>query len=178
MGSTYVLPGIGITNGNLKNYIAISNQSGSGKNVRIWRVYIQNAQTAGITGGNTIANIGRFVGSYSGGTTLTPISMNSSNPAFPSQIVCATGATGITLTNLFFRICLFTDEFAVGDATSDMLTVIPGLSLFLDLGYYNSNLQPFIISEGEGFVIQHAGTAVANNNTAGSFNFLIEFDLI
>lgn len=180
MGATYILTNTGNANASAKNFIAIYNGYGSGKQIRIWRVWIQNVQTSSITGGNTIVNLGRFYGAYTGGTAIisSAVSMDSTNVALPSQIVAASAPTGITLADLIRRICLFTDEFAVSNSTSDVLSVIPGLCCYLELGYFNNNLQPFVLAEGQGFVIQHAGSGIPNNNAVGTFDFTIEFDVI
>ena len=178
MGSTYFLPATGVANASGKNLIAIYNGNGSGKTVRIWRVFVSNAQTSAITGGTTIAIVGRFYTAYSGGTGLTPVSMDSANPSFPSQIVSATGPTGITITDVVRQLSFFTDEFVVSDTASDILNVIPGLSVYLDFGYLDENLEPFMLAEGEGFAIQHTGAAYANNSTVGTFDIYVEFDLV
>jgi len=178
MGSTYFLPATGVANANGKNLIAIYNGNGSGKTVRIWRVFVSNAQTNTITGGVAIARAGRFYTAYSGGTGLTPVSMDPTNPSFPSQIVSATGPTGITITDIVRQLAFFMDEFSVADASSDILNVIPGLSVYLDFGYLDENLEPFMLAEGEGFAIQHAGAAYPNNYTLGTFDIYVEFDLV
>ena len=180
MGATYILHQSAIANAANKNYISIYNGVGSGKTIRIWRLWVSNAQTGVVTGGIAVADFGGFTGAYTGGTEIisSAVSMDSNNAAIPAAIVASTNSTGITIDRLIRRIALITDEFGVSDATSDMLNVVPGLSEYLNAGCQEADVQPFILAEGEGFTFKHINTAIANNNAAGSFDITLEFDLI
>ena len=180
MGATYILHQSAIANAAGKNFISIYNGSGSAKTVRIWRLWVSNAQTGTVSGGIAVANLGGFSGAYTGGTAIisSAVSMDSTNTEIPAAIVASTGSTAITIDRLLRRIALITDEFGVSNATSDMLNVGPVLSEYLNVGYQEADIQPFILAEGQGFTFQHINTAVANNNTVGSFDITLEFDLI
>lgn len=181
MGATYTLHQSAIANSVGKNFISIYNGAGSGKTVRIWRLRVSNAQGSGtVNGGTCVADLGGFSGAYTGGTAIiaSSISMDSTNAAIPAQIVASTNSTGITVNRLLRRVLFLTDEFVVADATSDMLNVGPVLSLYLDVGYQEADVQPFTLAEGEGFTFRHIGTAIANNNAVGSFDITLEFDLV
>lgn len=180
MGATYILHQSAIANAAGKNYISIYNGAGSGKTIRIWRLWVSNAQTGTVTGGVSVADIGGFSGAYTGGTAIisSAVSMDSTNAAIPAAIVASTGSTAITINRLLRRVAFLTDEFVVSDATSDMLNVGPVLSEYLNVGCQETDVQPFILAEGEGFTFKHINTAIANNNAVGSFDITLEFDII
>lgn len=180
MGATYILHQSAIANSAGKNYISVYNGAGSAKTVRIWRLWVSNAQTSSVTGGVSVAALGGFSGAYTGGTAIisSAVSMDSTNAEIPAAIVASTGSTAITINRLLRRVAFLTDEFGASDATSDMLNVGPVLSEYLNVGYQETDVQPFILAEGEGFTFQHINTAIANNNAVGSFDITLEFDII
>lgn len=180
MGSTYILHQSALTNTTSKNFISIYNPASSGKTVRVWRTWISNAQVSAITGGITILDIGGFSITYTAGTSITSsfVAMDSASTITSSGIIAETGATNITVTRLIRRISMATDEIAVSDATFDALNNIPGLSTYIDLGYNETDIQPFYLRETEGFTIQQAGSFISTATNTGTFDFTVEFDII
>ena len=174
MAATYIVIGTGIANAANKNIIAVQNGTGSGVTMKIRRARLWSSQTGAVTGGTQLFEIGTYSGAYSGGTSLTTaiVSMDSNNSALPGTVVAATNCTA-TISDIYRRTVMFTDEFAVSDATSDMLSLIPEFNIVWDSGYGEPNIQPLTIAEGNGFIIHTAATG--GWNTAGTFSALVEF---
>lgn len=174
MAATYIVIGTAIANAANKNIIAVQNGTGSGVTMKIRRANLWTGQTGAVSGGVQLLEIGTYSGAYSGGTALTTaiVSMDSNNSALPGQIVAATNCTA-TISSIYRQVVMFTDEVAVSDATSDMLSLIPPLNTIWDSGYNDSAVQPLTIDAGSGFIIHTATTG--GWNTAGTFNVLVEF---
>lgn len=170
MAYTYTVGQVGITFASGKNMLSIYNGSGSGRIVKVYRIWALNNQTVAITGVLTTFEIRRTT-SQSGGTALTPVKHDTSNPDVPPQIVCATGAT-VTLTDLFRRILWSNDEPAVGTGTMDELECFPTISCIWDSGYADANVQPITLREGEGLTVYHSGST-----TVGNVDMFMEFTI-
>lgn len=179
MGATYTYFNPTVANATNKNLSIVQNATGSGKTVYIRRVWFSNNRTATVTGGVALIILGCYTGTYAAGTDQTAllISMDSTNAALPAQITANTNSTAgsITIDREFRRIPVFTDEFAVSDASSDMLNVVPGFSLYWDSGYTEPDVQPIVVREGEGFVVK---AGVAPYNLVGDFNIMIEIEVV
>lgn len=178
MGATYTLFTAAVANAAAKNLLTIHNATGSAKVVYLRRLYVANAQTGTVSGGMGLMMLGRFTGTYTGGTVLTTslITMDTTNAALPAQITATTNSTGITIADLFRRITICTDEYAVSDATGDVLTLIPKFSTIWDSGYTDSNVQPITLRENEGITLQTPAAGIWN--AAGSFNIFAEVEVI
>lgn len=175
MARTYTVEALSVANARGKNLISLQNATGSGGIVRIWKAIISNYGTGAVTGGNTRVLIGRKTGTLTGGTSLTTSirSMDTTDAALSANITCTTNSTGIVIADLFKAFTIFTDEYAVGDATGDMLFIVPEYSKVWNSGY-DVNVQPIVIRENEVFTIQ---TDIAPWNAVGTFKLLLEFSV-
>lgn len=179
--ATYSLLSPSISNANDKNMLAISNSTGSGKVIKVYRVFVWSPTTSSVTGGLAGLLLGVTRDSvYSGGTALPFMPHNScvtagSNNPF-TGINAASGATTITgsIGIELSRAIRFTDEFAAGDFNFDVIPNIHPFQIILDTGYADSNVEPVTIRENQYLLIR---TDSAPSNAAGNFRFHIELDI-
>lgn len=178
---TYSLLSSIVANANDKNLVAINNATGSGKLIKIYRIRSWNSQTGTISGGFTGLKMGRISGVSSGGTALPFMPHSScvsagSNTPF-TGISAVDGATTITATlaTEFRRVFRATEEWAVAEATVEAIQNVHQWQIIWDTGYADSNVEPFIIRENQGFLIRTDSTPA---NAAGGFRFHIELTII
>jgi len=168
MAATYTVAFTAVAFASGKSMGAIVNGSGSGRVVRIYRIWVMNNQTAAVTGVLTSMSIRRITYT-SGGTTATPVKHDTQNESIPAQIICYTGATVSAVSTL--RIFAWSnDEAAVGTGTWDEMETMPPLTCVWDSGYGDTNVQPITLREGEALDIYHIGTS-----TVGNCDIYIEF---
>jgi len=180
MADTYTVIAAGVAlptvSNSTKSMLAIMNGAGSGKTVKIYRVRVLNNQTAAVTGIVSRIELWRLTAA-SGGTTLTPIKMDSAIPAVPAQIVCATGATAtndVAQTAAFLRIAWSSDEPVASGGTIDELQTSPQLYQIWGCGYTDSEIEPITLPENYGFQV------MVQNNAAtgvGIIDIEVEFTL-
>lgn len=159
---------IGPTFANNKSMAAIFNGSGSGRIVRIQRVWMLNNQTAGVTGVLTTMNIRRTT-AQSAGTAVVPVKHDTASATLPAQVLVATGAT-VTLTGVELRRWMWSnDEPAVSSGTSDEFECLVPLNLVWD-ATGDSDIEPLVLREGEGVSIHHPGSTAV-----GICDIFVEF---
>lgn len=161
MAQTYTAGYAGITFAANKSMLSIFNGSGSGRVVRVYRIWVLNNQTAAVTGVLTTFRIER-TSAQSGGTAITPVKHDTTNETLPSQIVVATGAT-ITAAGTLRTFVWSNDEPAVGTGTWDEFETMIPLCCVWDSGYGDSNVQPITLREGEGLSVTHTGSTTVGN---------------
>lgn len=140
--------------------LGIYNGTGSGKVVRVYKIWALNNQTVAVTGVRLQFDI-RKLTTGSGGTPLAPVKHDSSSPSFPAQVVAAQNMS-YTLSDLIRRIPWSNDEPVSFTAnTIDELEVVPSLNVWWESSYTDSNVQPLVLREGQGLgIIQTTSTTV------------------
>lgn len=139
-----------------KNMLAISNHTGSGVVLRIYRLYLINVSTGAVTGAMCTLDVMRFtsVSSFTGGSAISFIKLDT-NSTTPPATVLANAGTTTSLTKsaeVFRRVLWSNDEVAsAGTGVEDITTMIPLCKIF-DTGL-NSNVEPIVLREGEGLVL-------------------------
>ena len=174
MAATYTLSFSALTTyAASKNMLAINNATGSGKVLKIYRVWIGTYQTATVSGGIGLVLFKRYVGgNYTGGTAIPFIPHSScltanSNTPF-TGIGAASGATTITAPGVaaeeIGRIARSTDEMGAGGITMDEIQSIPVMSLSWDAGFSDTNIQPITLRPNECFILatEAVGTYVGS----------------
>lgn len=171
MAQTYTLAAIGATFGNNKSMLGVFNGSGSGRIVRVYRVWVLNNQTSAVTGVLTTWAI-RRTSAQSGGTALTPVKHDTTSENFPAQVAVATGATVTLTSDAPFRTFMWSnDEPAVSSAVSDELEcIVPLMCMWDSTG--DPNLEPIVLREGQGVSIHHTGST-----TVGLVDIFVEVTL-
>lgn len=151
-----------------KSMAAIFNGVGSGRIVRIQRVWMLNNQTAGVTGVLTTCNIRRTT-TQTGGTAVVPVKHDSNSATLAAQIAVATGAT-VTLTGVEMRRWMWSsDEPAASTGTSDEFQCLVPLNCVWD-STGDVDIEPIVLREGEGISVHQPGA-----NAIGLVDIFIEF---
>lgn len=158
MAQTYTAAAIGATFGNNKSMLGIFNGSGSGRVIRVYRVWVLNNQTAGVTGVLTTWTLRRS-SAQSGGTTITPTKHDTTSETAPAQVLVATGATATLTGDVALRAWMWSnDEPAVSSATSDEFETLVPLNCVWD-STGDSNIEPIVLREGQGISVHHSGSS-------------------
>lgn len=158
MAATHTLAGIGVTFANGKHMLSLFNGAGSGRVLRLYRVWILNNQTAAVTGVLTTLNL-RKSSAQSGGTAITPVKHDTASSNLPAQVLAAAGATVTNTADLPFRSLVWSnDEPSVSSGSSDELECMVPLNLIWD-STGDSNIEPITLREGQGVTLHHSGTS-------------------
>ncbi len=174
MAQTYRAKYAAVAVANNRHMATIWNGSGSGRIVRVTRIWITTKQTASVSGVITKFSIYKMTADGSNGTTITPIAYDTSSEAIPAQVTFRYNPTAdITYdTNVLYRsMCFSTDEYAVADATIDGVQTMIPIMVMWDTGYGESDLQFLTLREGEGITIFNTPS------TVGTVNIDIEFTM-
>lgn len=170
MASTFTAAAIGVTFGNGKHMLALFNGAGSGRVLRVKRVYMLNNQTAAVTGVMTTMAM-RRTSAQSGGTSVTPNKHDTANASLPAQVLCAAGATITNTADLELRRWMWSnDEPVTGAATIDEFECVVPMMCVWDSATGDPDLEPIVLREGQGLTIQNQGTTAA-----GICDLFIEF---
>lgn len=170
MAATFRAVQTGITFAATKHMLSLFNGSGSGVILRVYRIWCLNNQTSGVTGVFTTFEVRRST-AQSGGTSVTPIKMDTSSSSLPGTVLCAHGGTVTAAsTDLFTKFGWSNDEPAASAATNDELESIPSLMEVLGAGIGSSDLEPVVLREGYGITVYHPGST-----TVGNMDCVIEF---
>lgn len=163
----------------LKALIGIYNNLGSGKVIKIFKIWALNNQTAAVTGPKATFLAIQRVKELSGGISLNYIKHNSKSPNLPAQILSATNATYTLSTpdSVIRRFFWQTAEPASwGTAGVEDVMTIPALMLVWDTDYNFSTVEPIVLRDDEGLIIKAGGTA--NGSTTPVADFFIEFEVV
>jgi hypothetical protein len=156
--STHTLAVIGATFGNAKHMASLFNGSGSGRVLRVYRVWLLNNQTSTVTGVLTTFSL-RRTSAQSGGTAVTPTKHDTTNASLVAQVLSATGATVTNTADADLRRFMWSnDEPSVSSAVSDELECIVPLNCIWD-STGDDRIQPIVLREGQGVTLQHTGTS-------------------
>lgn len=178
MAETYLMRTT-ITNAINKTMWVLYNGSGSGKIIRVYRVFMYPNSASALTGGMGIYIMDRFTGTPGGGAAVTLIKHNTANAAVPAQVSALDGDTTITGTltsaGIIRAVCRSNDDL---DETAITLEEFQQLSSFgalvYDGGYGDTNVEPIVLRETEGLRMYslNAGTWVAT-----TFDLCIEMTI-
>jgi hypothetical protein len=158
MAQTYTLSAAGVTLAANKVILGAFNGTGSGRILRIYRVWALNNQVTAVAGVvNTIEL--RRITTGSGGVAITPLKHDSTNESFPAQIVVSTNMSA-TQTDLMARAFWSSDEPAAGAITNDELQTMPAMNLIWDVSYNDSNIEPMVCREGFGLALVNITSTV------------------
>lgn len=152
--------------------ISIYNINGSSRVVRVYRIWACNKATGAVATGTIVPLIiDRLnTGTPTGGTAITPVSMDSTNESLATTVDCRTGHTGgaSQVANSTYRqILITTDEPAANTLTPDEFWTIPIMNEIFNAGYKDSNVEPIVLRPQEGIEVRL--------NTAAPTNALFEF---
>lgn len=143
-------PGVRMVVG--KCMLGVFNGTGSGKIIRVYRVFLLNNQTVAVTGLNNIFSLQRF-STGSGGNPVSPVKHDSLlAPSLPAQIVMSSNMSYTTDVTIR-RVVWSSDEPIASDAaTVDEIQTLPSLMNIWDCSYsyINESLEPLVLREGYG----------------------------
>lgn len=170
MAATFTAGGIGVTFGNAKHMLSLFNGSGSGRILRVKRIWVLNNQTAGVTGVLTTWAI-RRTSAQSSGTSVTPTKHDTSSSALVAQVLCATGATVTNTGDVQLRTFVWSnDEPSASTGTSDEFECLVPLNCQWDSATGDTDIEPIVLREGQGVTVQHSGSSAV-----GIADIFIEF---
>lgn len=157
------------------SHLALFNASGSGKILRVYRVWVtQSAQDVAITGSQQLLGLNRITAITASNWTIAPVPYNSGAASVPSQVSAGSKFT-VTTSDLFRRIAWSSDERTIQASTIDEFQNVPGLAYMWDVGYSDANVEPIVCREGQGVSIQNIGYTATAPANAGYLDAFIEF---
>jgi hypothetical protein len=170
MADTWHAQSSGVTYAANKAMIDLFNANTSVTTVRIYRMWLFNNQTAGITGVFNNVRIHRLTVAPTGGTAITPVPHNTANAALDAGTSVGTGRT-VTLGSRFRQLLHSPDEPTLSSLDWDsMLTLVPYAEIW-NSGYGDGNVEPLTCRAG-----QDEGIAVVSvNQTVGVADVELEF---
>lgn len=174
MGQTYIAMATAVawSTGN-KVLISLFNGAGSGRIVRIRRIWVNSNRATTNTGILQQYSMFRLTTDTNTGTptTITPVKVDTNSENLPAAIVTRTNNTVNGTATLIRRFYFSGDEAAAGTLSLDELQTIASLNIIWDVGYGNSNVQPLTLREGQGFSLYQAGLA----SSTGDIDIAVEF---
>lgn len=129
--------------------------NGGTRVLRVARMGLLNNQTAGVTGVATFMELRKYPATltWTGPTSVAPISHDSSNSALSSVTAghsgTPSGSTGAVMRRIFWS----SDEPAISSATSDELECFVPLNVIWDAGYGDATVQKLAIRQNEGLLL-------------------------
>lgn len=169
MAATFTVAVIGATFASNKSMLNLFNGSGSGRVLRVKRIWQLNNQTAGVTGVITTFELRRLSAS-SGGTAQTPVKHDTASASLPAQVTAATGPTVTETADAALRRYMWSnDEPAASSFTNDESECIVPLNVVWD-STGDADIEPIVLREGQGISVKHTGST-----TVGVVDIFIEF---
>lgn len=170
MAATFTAAAIGATFGNAKHMLSLFNGSGSGRVLRVKRVWVLNNQTTAVTGVLTTFAL-RRTSAQSAGTSITPTKHDTASSSLPAQVLCATGATVTNTADVQLRTWAWSnDEPAASTGTNDEFQCLVPLACVWDSATGDADIEPIVLRAGEGITVQHTGSSAV-----GVCDIFIEF---
>lgn len=171
MAQTYTLAAVGATFASNKSMLGLFNGSGSGRIIRIYRIWTLNNQTTGVTGVLTTWSL-RKTSVQSGGTAIVPTKHDTNSENMPAAVACATGPTVTLTSDVELRRWMWSnDEPAVSSGTSDEFECLVPLNCVWD-STGDANIEPIVLRETQGISVHHAGSSAV-----GLCDVFVEFTL-
>lgn len=172
MAQTYTAGFLAVAFGNNKSMASILNGSGSGRIIRIKRIWVLNNQTAGVTGVLTTWALKRS-SAQSAGTAVVPTKHDTASEAIPAQVLVATGATVTQTGDVALRQWMWSnDEPAASSGTSDEFECLVPLNCVWDSATGDTDVEPIVLREGQGLDVRHTGSSAV-----GVADIFVEFTL-
>lgn len=146
--------------GSSRAMLSLWNGSGSGKVLRVYRVWILNHQFSSVSGTYTSKPSLHRITAHSGGSALSTVKMDTNSANLPAQVVCTEGATVTTSGVAFMTFLWNCDETAPGVGAMDDIEAFQDYGLIFD-ATRDADLEPIVIRQSEGLaLINSAATAV------------------
>ncbi len=170
MAQTWTAYYSGVAFAATKNMAAVLNGHAT-EVLKIRRVGLLNAQTAGVTGVLCAVEFRAFFAGSPGltsPTAVTPTSHDSTNAAPTTATYGHAGTiagTPLTLRRIFWS----SDEAAISAATLDELETLVPLNIIWDAGYGDANVQPLTLRQNQMAMVYNVSGA------AGLLDTWIEF---
>ena len=164
---TFSIVATGVALGNNKSMISLANASGSTVVIRVREIWLENTQTAAVTGVVALFELRRFT-SHSAGTTLTAAPYDTVD-TLNGSVTARTGATITGETVLFMKRTWSTDEWGTGTLDEEGYEhAVQSSQIF----WSRKDLEGKAITlrANEGVHIK-----CATNTTAGTFDFTMVF---
>lgn len=161
---TYVALADAVTPAQNKHHITVFNAAGSGKVVKVRKLFPINVQLAAVTGVALRFDMKR-VTAASAGTAITPQAMDSNNTALPAGITVRTNGT-VTEGALMWPQIVSSEEIAAN--TSQLIAST--LNAMLNNIPEGNEIQELTLREGEGFTAKQI-----TSSTVGSYAWLMVF---
>jgi hypothetical protein len=169
MAATYSICAPGVTFASGKSMLAIFNGVGSGVVLRVYRAWMLNNQTTGVTGVITTMAL-RRTSAQSGGTAVNATKHDTTSANLPAQVLIAQGATATdTADPDFMRWMWSNDEPAASTLTNDETECIVPLACVWD-STGDSDIEPIVLREGQGITVQNI-----TSSTVGTFGLSVTF---
>jgi len=147
-----------------KQVISIVNEAGSGVLIAIKKLFIIDTQLSTVTGVALRHNVMKAT-AHSGGTSITPVTCDSTNAALPAQVTVRTAATSVTESSLLFPLTFPNDEVGATQA-------FPTPQLLAGLNWMPEGVevQEMRLREGEGLTVKQI-----TSSSVGQFAWFIVF---
>lgn len=172
MAQTYTAGFLAVAFGNNKSMAALFNGAGSGRIIRVKRIWVLNNQTAGVTGVLTTFALKRS-SAQSAGTAVTPTKHDTASENMPAQVAVAAGATVTQTADVAYRTWVWSnDEPAASSGTSDEFECLVPLVCVFDAATGDADVEPIVLREGQGLDVRHTGSS-----TVGVCDIFVEFTL-
>lgn len=153
--NTWIANVQGVAYGASKHMMDVFNATSSTRYIRIYKAVLLNNGTAAITGVLNQARINALNTSISGGSTNTPIAMDTSNAALNANTTSGNGRT-TTVSAILRQIIHSPDEPVVTTLDWDAMGTLIPFGTWWDIGYGDTTVQAFACraSENRGMSIQ------------------------
>lgn len=148
-----------------KYHISILNAAGSGKIVKVHKLFAVNVRVATVTGGMVRFDVHKIT-AHSGGTAITPEKLDTVNADLPAGVTVRTAATAVTLGNRIFGFAITGEEIGATMALNLGFHALAGLNLMFE----SERIQDMILREGEGVAVRQI-----TSSTAGTYGWLMIF---
>lgn len=166
--ATFTTAGTGIAVGNNKSMISIFNADAT-LLAKVHEIYVVNVQTSAVTGVTGVFELRRITG-HSGGTLLTPVSMDTTD-TLDTDITVRTGSTvSGESANLMWRSLFSTDDWGPGTLDTESNDHIFQTMHPIFARKTDSGSKSLVLRQNEGLTIKFA-----TNSTAGTFDIFLVF---
>jgi hypothetical protein len=178
MANTWTAYAAGIAHAaSAKNYLQIYQSAASTQTIKVYRIWLINAQSAAVTGVISGAlKVTSHSTAWSTSTAaVTAIAHDTTNAALNANIAITSGGTTTgTLVNTYRTFPFASDEPATGTFKLENFFATPSTALIWDAGFESSVIQPLTIPAGTAGSISVNGTMTAVGNIDIAMEFTIE----
>lgn len=165
MAATYHISSQAIAFASGKDMLNVFQTSSGTVTVKVYRIFMFNNQTAGVTGILTTMQIRRLTAA-SAGSAVTILKHNTGD----ATLTNVTGGTGQTVTasDIFRRILWSNDEPTVSTGTIDEFEMLVPNAEIWNSGYGDSNVEPLVCRSGqnEGIDLHQSGASAVGTTDA------------